>query len=409
LPAEARRDQDEAREAHQSEPLIRTPEERQALEKLARERSMEARIVERAKMVLLLAEGASDGQVAKSLRTTSKTVRKWSQRYPQRRTRRAGDPVEKWLADNARVGRPDKFDEQFWVDVLAIATSNPEDSGRPITHWTAHEMADEVVKRGLTKSIHPSTISRFLATCALQPHRTEQWMNRKADPEFEQRAADVKNCLVQAVQEPNPSRVVVSFDEKTGMQAKERIAPDKPMQPGQPARLEFEYDRHGTLALLAMMQVHSGEVHGVSVPERTNPVTAQVLTRYFENLLARGYQAIDLVLDQLNTHYSIDLVQGVARLCDLPVPPNKEIKTGAQRRAWLGRPDKPIVFHYTPRHASWLNPIEIWFGVLMRKVLRRGSFSSTTDLAARVDSFIRYYNETLAHPYRFRQWKRRAA
>lgn len=394
---------------HPSEPLVLTAEERQELERLARGRNVEARIVERARLVLRLAEGASDRQVAKSLGLTFKTVRKWRRRYRKRRLGRPNDPPNKWLVDAQRVGRPDKFDERFWVDVLAVATSDPQVSGRPITHWTAHEIADEVVKRGLADSIHPSTVSRFLAQCSLQPHRTEQWMNRKADPHFDERAADVKNCLVQAIEGSKPERAVVSFDEKTGMQAKERIAPDQPMQPGQPVRQEFEYSRHGTLALLAMMQVNSGEIHGVNVPERTNPVTAQALTGYFEDLLAGGYRAIDIVLDQLNTHYSVDLVQGVARLCGEPVPPDKEIKTGAQRRAWLSRPDKPVVFHYTPRHASWLNPIEIWFGVLMRKVLRRGSFSSTTDLAARVDAFIRYYNETLAHPYRFRHHKSRAA
>jgi transposase len=360
-------------------------------------------------MILLAADGTADAQVAQVLSTTRQTVGKWRRRYLKRREAKAEDPVKKKLADQGRVGRPDKFDERFWVDVLAIATSDPEDSGRPITHWTSSEIADEAVKRRLTESIHPTTVSRFLAKCALQPHRTEQWMNRKADPEFEQRATDIKDCLVRAINEPNTERVVVSFDEKTGMQAKERVAPDQPMRPGQPVRQEFEYSRHGTLALLALMQVDSGEIHGVTVPERTNPVTARVLTDYFEGLFGSGYRAIDVVLDQLNTHYSVELVQGVARLCGQQLLPREEIRTGAQRRAWLSRPDKPIVFHYTPKHASWLNPIEIWFGVLMRKVLRRGSFASTCDLAGRVDSFIRYYNETMAHPYRFRPWKRKAA
>jgi len=390
-------------------PLRLSEEEREELRALARGRSTEARLVERAKVVLRVAEGATDSQIAKELRLTAATVRKWRRRYRERRQQKPDYSVEQWIADEQRVGRPDIFDAKFWIDVLALATTDPKECGRPITHWTARELTDEILERKLTNSIHFTTVARFLADCDLQPHRTVQWMNRKSDPEFEARAEDVKECLVKATTDAESECVTISFDEKTGMQAKERIAPDRPMQPGRPAKLEFEYERHGTLVLFGAMHIHSGEVRGVTRITRTNVDTAQVLTEMFQECFDEGYQRIDVIADQLNTHWSVELAETVAELCQLPIPGDDEIKTGAQRRAWLSEPDKPIVFHYTPKHASWLNPIELWFGVLARKVLRRGSFGSTTDLDEKVRSFIDYYNAKLAHPYRFKRWKRLVA
>ncbi len=143
-------------------------------------------------------------------------------------------------------------------------------------------------------------------------------------------------------------------------------------------------------------------------PTRTNEDTARLLRMHLVLLLLQGYRQITVVLDQLNTHMSLDVVQMVAELCNLPLPDLSTLQTMAQRRAWLERADKPIVFSFTPKHASWLNPIEIWFGVLVRKVLRRGSFSSLEDLRARLNAFIEYYNEKLAHPYKLRQLKKAA-
>lgn len=387
-------------------PMIQlSPEEEKALQDLARRSSAEARLVQRALIILYAAAGESNAQIARRLDLTSKTVGKWRRRYLARRQQHPDKTVEEWLADSDRPGCPPTFDEFFWIDVLALATSDPEDSQRPITHWTTRELAAEVVERGMTETIHYTTINRFLRSGDLQPHRVEQWMNRKADPDFDAQAKEVKDILVEGLRDSSGERVVVSFDEKTGMQAKERIAESLPMQPGRPARQEFEYRRHGTLVLLAMMVIHTGQILTRVRPNRTNPVTAAVLAGLFTDLLQQGYQQIDIVLDQLNTHWSADLVQVVAKLCGLPELPPEAIRTGAQRRAWLKSPDKKIVFHFTPKHASWLNPIEIWFGVLARKVLRRGSFASTADLEARVQRFVDYFNEKLAHPYKLKTWK----
>jgi hypothetical protein len=374
---------------------------------LANRNSAEFRLRQRARIILEVASGANDREVARRLDVHRTTVGRWRHRYPERRRAEPDKPVAVWLADADRVGRPDTFDELFWVDVMALATSEPEASGRPITHWTQRELADEVVVRGLAESISHSTIGRFLASCQLRPHRVEGWMNRKDDPNFEAHATEVKDCVVEATSRHcKPEEVTVSFDEKTGVQAKERNAPDQPMKPGRPVRQEFEYTRHGTLVLFTMMIIQTGEVLACTGPNRTNEQTAAVLFSMFVRLFARGYRKIDVILDQLNTHWSAQLVSAVALLCGLADPIRQGMKEGWERRFWLTDPHHWIVFHFTPKHASWLNPVEIWFAVLAGKVLRRGSFASTTDLAARIERFVAYYNQNLAHPYTYKRWKR---
>ena len=120
-------------------------------------------------------------------------------------------------------------------------------------------------------------------------------------------------------------------------------------------------------------------------------------------LLMQGYKRVTVILDQLNTHMCMDVVRSVAELCDEPLPDESELDTRAKRRAWLEQDSRRIRFLFTPRHASWLNPIEKWFSYLARRLLRRASFRSTEELTARVTEFINYYNQHLAHPYRFRR------
>lgn len=389
------------------EPIELTEEERRELRRIADSGSREHRLVARARIILAGADGEKSlHHIGRELSVSRSTVRKWLNRYPQRRADHPDKSVASWLADDERVGAPARFDELFWIDVLVLVTSDPEASDRPISHWTVRELTQEIVQREMVPSIHFTTVSRFLASCQLRPDRVQEWMNRKPQPDFDTKAAQVKDELVQATSEERAAQeLTVSFDEKTGMQAKERIFPDQPLSPGRPTRREFEYARHGTLVLLAAMVVHSGEIVPAIRSRRTNEVTAEVLVQLFTGFMKQGYERIKIILDQLNTHWSQVLVQSVARLCGLPIPEDSEIQTGRQRRAWLTRPDKPIVFVFTPKHASWLNPIEIWFGVLSKKVLRRGSFGSTTDLEQRVRRFVDYYNEHFAHTYTFKRWR----
>ena len=196
----------------------------------------------------------------------------------------------------------------------------------------------------------------------------------------------------------------MSTDEMTGIQALERIAPDLPMAAGKPVAIEFEYRRHGTQTLIAALQVATGTVYGKVGDTRTEEDFACFIEEVVQS--HPGYRVYHFVVDQLNTHKSESLVRATARLCGLDLELGEKGKSGilqsmATREAFLSRPDKSVVFHYTPKHASWMNQIEIWFAILARKVLKRGHFPSKAALRERLLAFIDYFNATFAKPFKW--------
>lgn len=197
---------------------------------------------------------------------------------------------------------------------------------------------------------------------------------------------------------------VVSIDEKTGIQALERLHPTKPTKPGLTERIEFEYKRHGTLCLIANFDVVTGRAILPTVG----------LTRTEQDFAEHVARTIDtdpeapwvFVMDQLNTHKSESLVRLVAERCgidaDLGIKGEEGIlKTMATRKAFLEDPEHRIRMVYTPRHASWLNQVEIWFSILSRRALKRASFTSLEDLGQRLLDFIDYFNVVLAKPFKW--------
>lgn len=196
---------------------------------------------------------------------------------------------------------------------------------------------------------------------------------------------------------------MVSCDEKTGIQALERKHATKPMERGRVERREFEYIRHGTQCLLANLEVATGRIVAPTVSEtRTEDDFAAHIRRTLDTDPEAGWV---FVVDGLNTHQSEALVRLVAARCEIEGDLGVKGKTGVlksmpSRRAFLESAEHRIRFVYTPRHCSWLNQIEIWFSILVRRVLGRGSFASTAALKERVLAFIGYFNQVLARPFK---------
>lgn len=196
---------------------------------------------------------------------------------------------------------------------------------------------------------------------------------------------------------------IVSCDELTAIQALERAAPTQPMQPGQVERREFEYVRHGTLSLISNFEVATGQVIAPSVgPTRTEEDFARHIAQTLDTDPDAPWV---FITDQLNIHQSERLVRLVAERCGIAEDLGTKGKTGvlqslASRAAFLSDPTHRIQFVYLPKHTSWLNQVEIWLGILVRRVIKRGNFTSLDDLRAKILAFIDYFNRT-AKPFRW--------
>jgi transposase len=386
------------------------------LKKIADSHTAAKSVSVRAHVVLMAATGSTDRQVARALGITDKTVRRWRSRWNEsfealvaleskRKDAAFGRDLEEVLSDAPRSGAPPTVSPEAVCQIIALACEHPAFSGRPITTWTGRELADECIKRKILPSISVSHVNHLLRQANLKPHKSRYWCNTtETDPVlFKQQVEIVCQTYLEAPElYAQYNTHTVSIDEMTSIQANERQAPTKRSRPGEVAKEEYNYKRHGTLCLIGNWDVVAGQMVCSTISEtRNNEDFAAHVRRLIETDPDGGWR---LVMDNLNTHCGEPVVRVVAEFlgidqdCLGKAGKHGILKSLETRREFLSDVEHRIHFVYTPKHASWLNQIETIFGVIGRRVLRQGNFKSKEDLRDKLRAFIDYFNQTFAKP-----------
>lgn len=349
--------------------LYLCPNVKEALEKIVRASTSPIRKLFRARIILYAAEGKSFLSITRLLNTTFATVRKWVERFKQ-------NPNIESLEDSYRSGRPFLIPCLAKCEVIKFACSDVK--------IVAPDLGNTWTIKGLQKCVEESTgvfiskseISRILNHKDLRPHKIKMWLH-SPDPCFQQKVNKISSLYLN----PPTDAVVLSIDEKSGMQATERkhsVASNGLM------RLDYEYKRHGTQTLIAAFEPKTGKVFGRCGKTRKK----EDLMKFMEDIALRyPTQKVHIIWDNLNIHQ------------------------GYRWYEFNKRHGERFHFVYTPVHGSWINQIEIWFGILQRKVLKNGSFESEEKLRDKVLDFIDNWNKESCHPFKwqFRGYIKEAA
>ena len=319
--------------------------DRSRLEALTRSSNVRAGVACRARIVLLAAEGVPNTEIARLTGTSRPTVLKWRGRY--------GESGVDGLDDDPRPGRAVVIDE------VAVLAETLADKGKPprhlgVTHWSTRLMADRL-------GISFASVARIWRKWGIQPHRIETF-KFSTDPQLETKLRDVVGLYL----DPPAGAVVVSVDEKSQIQALDRTQPILPLRQGIPEQQTHDYIRHGTTSLFAALEVATGKITAdACYPRHTH---AEFLA--FLKLVAREHPRVRLCV-----------------ICD-----NYATHKHPAVRAWLDKNPR-ITLHFTPTSCSWLNMVEIFFGIITRQAIRRGTFTDVADLEEAIRTYIDSYNE----------------
>ena len=325
-------------------PLAIPPEDLRTLGQWSRSSGIRAALAERAKILLLAAQGTANTEIAHQVGCSRPTVILWRRRYAQGGL--------DGLLDRPRSGRPQTVRRGRRAEILAVTLSPPPEH-LGVTHWSSRLLADQL-------GVSHNTVARVWAEHDLKPWRTETF-KFSTDPQLEAKVRDVVGLYL----DPPERAIVVCVDEKSQIQALSRTAPNLPLRPGSPERRTHEYVRHGTTTLFAALEVATGRVTDQCFDRHRH---AEFLA--FLKLVAKAYprRQLHVVLDNYGTH------------------------THPKVTAWLARHPR-IHLHFTPTSASWMNLVEVFFSIITRQAIRRGSFPSVPDLIAAIGRFVDGWNE----------------
>ena len=308
-----------------------------------------------------------------------KTVSMWKDRFY------AGDGI----IDKPRTGRPPTIPSEVSHRLLGFYCQHNPLPG--CTKWTIR-WAEIYLKKHpdiLQCTISRSSIHRFLKSNSLKPHRNKYFM-QICDPDFFPKMEKIIKAYNSLY------KYLFCLDECTGLQALERKAPRLPAQNGHPQCLEPEYVRHGTVSIVSILRVSTGRVFTDCIPDHTSSTIISSVKNHA--LQYDKSSELHYICDNYSSHSTEQFCQGIADLCGIDAP---KLKTVQDRRQWLESAKKRIIFHFLPTHGSWLNLVEIWFGILQQKALKNESFLSTTDLENRIMAYTGTWNTDFSHPFKF--------
>jgi len=311
----------------------------------------EHRVVNRARIILCATRGLTLKQIAAEVGLDWQTCMKWRKRFLNKRL--------DGLKDQPGRGRPAEITPGERVQVMALACTDPDDGS---SHWSTRKLAD-------ASGISKSTVQRILAEASLKPHKVEYWCGKSPDPEFEEKKTNILGLYLS----PPENALVISVDEKSQIQALDRTQPMLPLRPTKAKRLTHTYTRHGTTCLMAALLVHEGTVEGRCVERHTHEEFLSFLKYLYRKF---PHRQLHVIVDNYCTHK------------------HQKVREWASKRSRL-------TLHFTPTYASWLNQVEIWFGILSRDVLRGAVWRSKVELVKQIMHYIKRYNETYAHPFKW--------
>ncbi len=290
------------------------------------------------------------------------------------------------LSDKKRSGRPPVFTQETRLKIIGFyCQANPlPGCSRWTLTWAANYLNNNPEIAG--HSISRSTIRRFLESHVLRPHRQRYYLNI-TDPDFFPKMAHILSIYA------NPPEYLFLFDECTGIQALSRCAPDSSKSDYSRNR-ESHYNRNGTTNLIAFMNHGTGEIFGRCTSGHDTEKLIQVFTEHVKS--QPGDEPLHYICDNYATHYNENLCRKVAELCNVTCPKSEN---GTERREWLQSENKRIVIHFLPFHGSWLNMIEIWFGIMKQKTLDNGWFENVEALTNEIYNFILTWNDHYSHPF----------
>jgi transposase len=314
------------------------------LRSMLRATTLSQALVRRARVILALCDGQTYAEIQTTQQVSPTYIALWKRRVS------AGGVLA--LSDAPRSGRPDRLAPKLEAKILARTQAPPP---APLTHWTMRRMASEM-------GVSHATVGRVWRRAGFKPHQLTRYLTSD-DPDFETKAADVIGLYLA----PPTNAVVFCVDEKTAIQALDRLDPVLPMSPGRAERHGFEYKRNGTLSLYAALNVKTGSVEGMTAARHTSAEFLRFLDRVIATQPAR--KEIHLIADNLSAHKT----KSVA--------------------AWLDAHPR-VTLHFTPTYSSWLNQVELWFAKIERDVIARGIFTSTGDLRRKLMQYIRLHNKS---------------